>query len=190
MGKKLFITGIPTGGKSYLAKKIAEKINGVYVSLDDMRDELAKQEKYKKWVNFYRDKDEYEYYTKTTPQDQWQNLVNQAEGMWKGVLEKISQYQKEERCVIFEGVNILPHLAHKDLSMPGICIIGRSEKEIFERIKIEHRWGSIEELQKMEAKEFFNVQRPRYKEEAEKYGYKVFNTADDAWGYALEILNK
>ena len=63
MGKRIFITGIPTAGKSYLAEKLAEKVGGICVSIDDIREELVKDERYKKWVNFYLDQDEYDYYT-------------------------------------------------------------------------------------------------------------------------------
>jgi predicted kinase len=37
VGKRLFITGIPTSGKSYLAKILAEKVGGIAVIFDDFR---------------------------------------------------------------------------------------------------------------------------------------------------------
>ena len=188
--KRIFITGIPTAGKSYLAKKLAEEVGGICVSIDDFREELTKDEKYKKWVNFYLDQDEYIYYTTTTYDEQWVNLVKQSEGFWSGVLAKIKEYDKEDRPIIFEGVNILPHLAHKDLQIPGIAIIGRSFDETLERNIKEPRWGATEELQKLEAEAFFNGERPHYREESEKYGYKIFETPDEAWEVALSLLIK
>lgn len=188
--KRIFITGIPTAGKFYLAKKLAEKVGGVCVSIDDFREDLSKKdERYKKWVNFYLDQDEYTYYTTTNYNEQWNNLVKQSEGFWQGVLEKIHQYDMERKPIIFEGVNILPHLAHKDLNMPGIILIGRSFEETLERNRKDPRWGNTEELQKLEADAFFCGERPRYKEEAEKYGYKVFETPDDTWDSALAFLS-
>lgn len=186
--KKIFITGIPTAGKSYLAKKLAEKVGGICVSIDDFREELTKDERYKKWVNFYLDQDEHTYYTTTTHEEQWANLVKQSEGFWPGVLVRLAKYADEDRPVIFEGVNILPHLAHRDLHIPGIAIIGRSFEETFERNKKEPRWGATEELQKLEADAFFNGERPHYKDEAEKLGYPVFETPDEAWATAVQIL--
>lgn len=91
--------------------------------------------------------------------------------------------------MIFEGVNILPHLAYKDLQIPGIAILGKSSEEILERNKQEPRWGETEELQKLEADAFFNGERPYYKKEAEKYGYPAFETPDEAWDTAINILN-
>ncbi|MCK9273372.1 zeta toxin family protein, partial [Candidatus Gracilibacteria bacterium] len=80
--KNIFITGIPTSGKSYLAKKLSEKIGAKVVHLDDLRESLSTNETYKKWTNFYLDQDEETYLMKTTPEQKWQDLVNQSEGLW------------------------------------------------------------------------------------------------------------
>ena len=186
--RRIFITGIPTAGKSFLAKKLAKEVGGVCVSVDDMREELSKDERCKKWVNFYLDQDENSYYTTTTYDEQWQNLVAQSEGLWPGILTGFAQYADEDRPVIFEGVHILPHLAHRDLQIPGVAIIGRSLEETLERNKRDPRWGTTEELQKLEAGAFFNGERPHYKDDAERYGYPVFETPDDAWTTSIKIL--
>ncbi len=180
---------MPTAGKSYLAKKLAEAVGGICVSIDDFREDLTEDERYRKWVNFYLDQDEYTYYTTTSHDKRWEDLTKQSEEFWPGVLKKIHQYDDESKPVIFEGVNIMPHLAHRDLKMEGITIIGKSFKETLERNKKEPRWGKTEELQKLEADAFFNGERPRYKEESEKYGYAVFETADKAWDTALALLS-
>lgn len=171
-----------------MAKKLAKEVGGVCVSVDDMREELSKDERCKKWVNFYLDQDENSYYTTTTYDEQWQNLVAQSEGLWPGILTGFAQYADEDRPVIFEGVHILPHLAHRDLQIPGVAIIGRSLEETLERNKRDPRWGTTEELQKLEAGAFFNGERPHYKDDAERYGYPVFETPDDAWTTSIKIL--
>ncbi len=178
---KLFITGIPASGKSYLAKKIADHIGGIVVSTDDLREEMHNDSRYKKWVNFYLDRDEKTYYTTTSPENQWRHLVAQSEGMWPFILEKINSYTGADKPVIFEGVNILPHLAKRDLEFLGVMIIGKSREIILDRIKADHRWGNTEELWNLEVDSFFNIERPQYKKEAEKYGYKIFETADEAF---------
>lgn len=186
--KRLFITGIPAAGKSYLGKKLIKEVGGICVSVDDIREDLAKDERYKKWVNYYLDQDEYKYYTTTNYDKQWKNLVAQSENLWSGILAGLAKYADEARPVIFEGVNILPHLAHRDLRIPGVAVIGRSFEETLERNVKEPRWGKTEKLQKLEADAFFNGERPHYKEEAEKYGYPVFETPDDARATAIQIL--
>ena len=186
--KRLFITGIPTSGKSYLAKKLASEIDGIVVCLDDFRENLVSDSRYKKWVNFYLDQNESVYLEKTDPDALWQNLVVQSEGLWPVFAEKIHLYRSEEKPVIFESVNILPHLAHKHLEISGIVLLGASLKETLARNKKNPRWGDTAQLQELEARVFFNVERPRYKMEAERYGYPTFETADAAFKTALNFL--
>ena len=186
--KAIFITGIPASGKSYLAERLARELGGIHVELDDFREDLVKNEKYKKWVNFYLDQDEKDYYTNASPEAQWNNLVQQSENIWHGILEKINSYRTEVKPVIFECVNILPHLAKKDLDFEGIVLLGPSLVEILERNKKDPRWGSTEELQKMETESFWNIERPMYKKEAEKCGYKTFEDNEEAFGYARGLL--
>lgn len=189
-GPRLFISGIPTSGKSYLAKLLAEKTGGIAVDLDDLRENLANDEKYRKYTNFYLDLDEKEYLTKTSGDKQWENLVAQSEGLWSAFLKEIERHAEETRPVIFECVNILPHLAKRDLNFSGVVLIGSSFDEVLKRNTADPRWGNSLELQTLEAKTFFEIERPRYGAEAEKYGYPVFEKADDAYDLALKILEK
>jgi len=188
-GKRLFITGIPTAGKSHLAKKLAAEVDGIIVLLDDFRETLASRERYKPWVNFYLDQDEETYLTKTTPDDMWKNLVAQSEALWSAFLEKINSYASEQKPVIFECVNILPHLAHQDIEFPGIVLIGDTYEKILERNRMAPRWSAKAHLQELEAKTFFHIERPHYKAEAEKYGYPIFKNSDDAFPVALKLLS-
>ena len=114
-------------------------------------------------------------------------MSRNLEGLWPAFLQEIEKYKNEEKPVIFECVNILPHLAKKDLNFSGIVLIGRSYEEILERNKKSPRWGSTPELQELEAKLFFEVERPRYRAEAEKYEYDFFEDYNLAFKKA-EIL--
>ncbi|MES2471188.1 MAG: hypothetical protein V4526_03075 [Patescibacteria group bacterium] len=187
-GKRLFITGIPTSGKSYLAKKLAAEVGGDAILLDDYREVISSDERYGKWVTLFWDQDEKTYLTTTSPEKDWANIVAQSEGIWPAFLEKIDSYKDETKPIIFECVNILPHLAKRDLYFPGIALIGSSYEDTLARNKKEPRWGKTEELQVLEAKLFFEMERPYYKAEAEKYGYPVFEKADDAFEDALKLL--
>ncbi len=187
-GKRLFITGIPTSGKSYLARQLSEKVGGITVSLDDFREDLAGNDQYKKWTNFYLDVDEKEYLTKTNSLKQWENLVAQSEGLWPAFLEKINEYAGEEKPVIFECINMLPHIAKKYLDFSGIVLIGKSYEEILQRNIQDPRWGETLELQELEAKTFFEIERPQYKAEAEKYGYEFFEDYDLAFQKAEDLI--
>lgn len=189
-GKRLVITGIPTSGKSYLAKLLAEKVDGLAILLDDFREDLSADDDYKKWTNFYLDQDEKTYLTTISSENQWNNLVVQSEGLWPAFLNEISKFKDELKPVIFECVNLLPHLVNKDLDFECVVLIGSTYDETFERNKKEPRWGNTLELQELEAKYFFYVERPHYKEEALKYGYPIFERADDAVDYCVNILRK
>lgn len=184
----LFISGIPASGKTYLAKEISNKSGAFYLSIDNLRKEMAKDSKLLSWVNFYWDKNEKEYYEKTSCEKQWDNLVKQSKALWPFILNKIDEVKNTHASAIFEGVNILPQLAKKDLDFQGIYLLGESEEKILERIKAEPRWGQYEQLQKLEAKAFFNCERKKYKEEAEKYSYKCFITTDEANTYLQEFF--
>jgi len=185
---KLFITGIPTAGKSYLAKKLAEVADGVAVNMDDYRESLISDKRYQAWVNFYRNQNEEEYLKTTSPDKMWEDLVAQSEALWPAFLKKIAEYENVEQPIIFECVNLLPHLAKRDLPFPGIALIGKSYEEVLERNKMDPRWGKDPKIQELESKIFFEVERPRYESEAKKYGYPIFKTADKAFEPALKLI--
>lgn len=186
--KYAFITGIPTSGKSWLGKKLATELGIRYVSVDAIRDEVMNDPAFEEWVNFYWKQDEKAYYETTTPDQQWQDLVKQSEALWALIRGKIEEVVASGASAIFEGVNILPHLAARDLEFPGIVLLGASFEETFERNKKTPRWGATEDLQRLEADEFFNVQRPRYEQAAEQYGYKSFTDINEAEQALREML--
>lgn len=176
----VFISGIPASGKSFLAEKIAQKIGAFHLDTDTLREEMVKDPAIEPWINFYWKLDEKKYLTETPCYEQWQNLVKQSEAFWPTILEKIKKIKKTHQSAIFESVNILPHLAKRDLDFPGIVLLGESVEQIFERNKKNPRWGKTEELQRLEAEIFFNCERGNYKKEAEKYGFKTFTDSIEA----------
>ena len=188
--KYLFISGIPTAGKSYLAERVAQKTNSLHIDIDDLREEMSKNPNLKSWVNFFSDKNEEKYWNTITLEEHWSNLLKQSEAFWPTILEKIHKIQQTGEDAIFEGVNILPHLAHKDLDFPGIVLLGESESAVFERCKRDPRWGKTAELQKKEAEWFFVHEGKKYKEEANKYGYQVFTNAEEAEKELLKLMGK
>lgn len=50
---KIFITGIPTAGKTYLANKIVRTTGGFCLETDTLRDALVKKPEYNKWADFF-----------------------------------------------------------------------------------------------------------------------------------------
>lgn len=186
----VFISGIPASGKSYLANKIAKITGAQHIKIDDWREEIRKSSELEKWVDFFWNQDEKEYWKTTSCDQQWENLRKQSEAFWPIFLQKIKEIQGSGKDAIFEGVNILPHLAHRDLDFGGIFLLGESFEIILERNKKDPRWGETNELQTLEAEAFWNCERPKYKHEAEKYGFKTFSDPLLAEKALLEILQK
>ncbi|MFA6353573.1 MAG: hypothetical protein WCW93_01430 [Candidatus Paceibacterota bacterium] len=185
-GKRLIITGIPTIGKTNLAKQLAEAVGGICVSSEEIRNYLRSNPKYTATTYFWKDKNKRAYYIKTPYNQQWKNLVTQSEQLWEGVLEKINSYKDEERPVIFEGVGMLPHLVHQDLDFPCVVIIGINLKEVIEANKERPEWDS-EELE-LQSVALFLGDQPYFKKEAEKYNYPVFKNDSETLKEALKIL--
>lgn len=185
----VFIGGIPASGKSYLARKIAEKTGAFQLDIDTLRKEMSIDPQLEYWVNFFWNQNEHDYLTKTPCEDHWQNLVKQSEAFWPTILKRIKEVMESNKSAIFEGVNILPHLAKRDLNFAGVYLLGESFEQILERNKENPRWGQTEEVQKLEAELFFSCERPKYKEEAEKYSYKTFDNSELAEQEVLKLLN-
>lgn len=186
---KLFITGIPTAGKSYLAKKLKDELGAKHVELDDLREGLISHPEYGKWISFYYNQDERMYLENTSPEDKWKHLVKQSEEIWPVFKEEIKKYNDEEGLVVFESVNLLPHLIQRDFpESKQIVLIGESLELTYKRNQESPRWGDTDELQKLEADNFFNVERPRYIEAAKNNNLPVFESADDAFDYIVNSL--
>ncbi len=188
----IFIGGIPASGKTYLAKKISEESEAFHVNLDTLRKEMRNNPQLIYWTDFFFNQDEEKYLDlkQTSYENHWQNIVKQSEAFWPTIMKKVNEIKKNYPSAIFEGVNILPHLAKKDFDFPGIFLLGESFEQIFERNKQNPRWGQTEKLQKKEAELFFNCDGPKYKEEAGKYGYKTFTSSENAERELMSLLVK
>ncbi|TSC71514.1 MAG: Uncharacterized protein G01um101448_1152 [Parcubacteria group bacterium Gr01-1014_48] len=187
--KHTFISGIPTSGKSFLAAKIAREHHVFHVDMDELRVKMAKDSELKKWVEFFADQDEEQYWKSTNCEQDWQNLVRQSEAFWPTFLKKISDVIAEGKPAVFESVNILPHLAKRDLSFPGIYLLGESFGVTFQRNKEDSRWGKTKALQQKEAEMFFYCEGEMYHKEAERCGYKTFRDITLAEREVLSLLS-
>ncbi len=188
--RRLFITGNPTAGKSTLAKRLAEVAGATVFHCDRVRDEIGKDDRYRPLVNFYLDQDEQTYIDSTTPDERWAHLVAQSEGMWPPTKEWIDAKSRDAAApLVFESVNLLPHLIARDFPGEPICaVVSGSLDDVLARLAADPRWGSTPELQALEAEHFFNVEAPRYRALAEAHGWPVFTSADEALPWCLSHL--
>lgn len=178
----VFIGGTPAAGKTFTSKKFIKKSDKKIhlVSIDDLRNDFAKDPKIKYWVDYFWNQDEVEYWKSITHEKAIQELVEQSEAFWPLVLEVIVETKKNYEHAIFEGVNILPRLAHKDLNFPGFFLVCEDYKTILDRNIKAPRWGNTRELQELETKHFIEDDVRFIKEEAKKFNYKVFNNEKEA----------
>jgi len=178
----VFIGGTPTSGKSFLALQFAHnsKLDIGVLNIDDFREVFAEDDKLKKWVEIYDKKDEKEFWKTVSYREEAKILIKQSEAFFPKILELFKAAISQHDHVIIEGVSILPHLAKKHFDFPGFFLINDHYALILQRLKEHPRWGKTEELQRLEAKCFVKLDVRLIKEEAEKYGYKVFNNPDDA----------
>ncbi len=178
--KYAFISGTPTAGKSFLAKKIADKIGAIHVEIDLLREVMAKDPKLKPWVNWYTDQDEEEYLKKTNNNDGWIHLKNQSEAYWPTIEKKVAEIKKTGKKAVFEGYNLLPHLVSKYFDFGGIYLAAPKPAEILRRIKMKKRWGDEDKLHQMEVKFFVECFDCNFRKDAQKYGYKYFTNPIEA----------
>ena len=174
-----FISGIPTAGKSYLGKKLAEEMGIVWIALDDFREEMKKDPVTEYWVNFYWNQDPATYFATTSYEQQWEDHVKQSEAFWAPTKAYMESVMADHDAVVFEGVNLLPHLV-RELPFKGVYLLGRSLEETIERNRREPRWSKDAEIQKIEAEHFYGCQGPHFRSEAEKYGYKSYTDTAEA----------
>lgn len=127
-----FISGIPASGKSYLAARVAKIVGIQHIGIDDWKKEMEENPELKKWIDFFWNKNESEYWDKTGYEEHWQNIVKQSEALWSDIIKKIRKVVKSGKPAIFEGVNILPHLARRDLDFEGLVLLGESFEKILE----------------------------------------------------------
>lgn len=203
---RIFITGIPTAGKSYLARRLARTTGGYCLETDNLREELKNDPELGKWARFFEEENELAYYADNDPQKQWAILSEVHERIWPGVLRKIRAYEAgriplrsriaafirkpfaRNRPLIFEGINILPHLAKKDLVFPGVVLVAESFEEVLGRNRQRPRWGKTPEMIEMSARAFWFVERPHYVAEAKKSGYPIFEDANQAFDAIIAMM--
>ena len=190
--KAIFITGLPTTGKSYLAGRIADVTGGIILKLDDLKITLSKDPRYEAFVNFYFNKDEKEYYTTGTPETFVKDLLWQSRGLWPAFCEAIQKTLATagDRLVIVESVNLLPELVRADFGTEVHCLVllGESKEKILERLALDPRWGNTPDLQELEAENFWNTESPFYASQAEQFRAVCVRNADEGWEYCAKIL--
>jgi 2-phosphoglycerate kinase len=176
----VFVGGTPAAGKSFTVKKFIRNtgLDIYHSSTDDLREGMKKDPDLEKWANLFWNMNEMDYWKNSSFEENSELLIKQSEAFFPVILKHVSEIKLRHKNAIFEGVNLLPHLVKKHFDFPGFFLTSENFDKILQRIKESPRWGETEELQKLEAKYFIEYDARFIKEEADKYGYKVFNDSD------------
>lgn len=189
----IFITGIPTVGKSTLAKKLAAEFGMEIFCTDVAHKEWRDDPELVAWLDFFRNQNETLYWQNTSADQDWKNLVQQSHALWPRIKAPIERALVSKTPTIFEGVNLLPSLVKKDFpQIPGIVLINTNPDTFFARNRQHPRWGRTETLQRQEANAFALEQSPRYAKEGQAAGYWIFEESDEGEVFTspLIVLNK
>ena len=188
--RSAFITGHPTAGKTWLAKKVCERTGAIHVGLDDLRAGMMEDSKLRSWARFFLDLDERGYWRDNSCQQHWTNVVAQAEAFWPVYRGRIQEILKDQSPAVFESIALLPHLVVRELSLPGICLSLTSFRDVLERSMRAPRWEATRELQEIESHMIYECERPAYEREAEKHGVPVFTDVLLAEEALVEMMIK
>ena len=177
-----FIGGSPTAGKSHLANKFISQSNYdiLHVKTDDIRRSLSNDPSLSKWVKFFSNQDELQYWKETTPTEHVKFFLMQSKALWSEILNVINIKMESNEHVIFEGISIIPELARKYLNFTGFYIIPPNKETIYTRLLAHSRWGKTNDLKRLESQAFFNGYNKFFINSARKYGYKVFKDINEA----------
>jgi 2-phosphoglycerate kinase len=107
----ILVGGMPTAGKSTVAKALADYFSLPWISTDHIRiimREVVNRDEYPKLFN---PKD---YLEKMSPSEIVQLKIDQAEAIWVAVRRLIKDDYTWREGFIVEGVNILPRLVQQD----------------------------------------------------------------------------
>ena len=125
MNKIILIGGAPTNGKSYIARKLSEKLNLPWISTDTIREvmrKIVRPDDYPRLFKFAGQEITAENYLSThTPQQIVDSQNEESEVVWKGIKAFIEE-DYVWKTFIVEGVAILPHLV-KELDQSKVRIL-------------------------------------------------------------------
>ncbi len=117
MGKIILIGGSPTAGKSYTARKIAEKLKMPWISTDTIREQMREIVRKKDYPALFLHAEAtpemgVDFLNKNTCEEIVKIANEESTDVWKGVKEVLETDHVWDSYII-EGVAILPHLVFK-----------------------------------------------------------------------------
>ena len=112
------IGGAPTLGKSTLAQMLSQYLGIPWISTDQIRDIMRRAAKREDFPQLFpmEDSNAERFFATFSAQEIVQMEIKQGEAAWTGIVEFIENDYTWNDGFIIEGVNILPHLVHRDFA--------------------------------------------------------------------------
>lgn len=197
MKKIILIGGAPTVGKSYTARKIAEKLKLPWISTDTIREQMRKIVKKEDYPNLFTHANATsnlatEYLTKNSAQDIVNHQNIESKDVWKGTKAFI-ETDYVWNSFLIEGIAILPELIsqlkEKENVIPIFLIddnLERIRKTIFTRGLWDDADKYPDNLKEKEI-EWVIAFNSFIKQEAKKYNYQTIEIGNQK-DYLAKIL--
>lgn len=152
----VIIGGIPTAGKSSLARRIAKNRSMDYVSTDMITRIIftVATKKQAPWVHFFRKQDPNAYFLKITPARFVQEFKKEAREVRKGVMGFLTQNKAlAESGAVVEGAALLPDIAaelKKKFQARTLFLTAHSKEEVSANIHKRGLWTTAARAQEKE----------------------------------------
>lgn len=112
----ILIGGMPTAGKSTIAREMSRLLNMPWISTEQIREIMMSvaDSKVKRFLTFSDGMSAEEYFNLYSPQQIAQNEYDQSIATWPGIEAIIHNNRTWRDGVIIEGSNILPKFAYEE----------------------------------------------------------------------------
>lgn len=176
----ILIGGAPTVGKSTLAKKIAQELGLPWISTDQIRGVLKSVADRQKYPELFHSTGltAEEFLTQYSASEVAKMEYDQATEVWPGVRALIDNDSDWQDGCVVEGVNIVPHLVHRDYAnsdvVKAIFVCDDDAEQIRQVVFDRGLYGAASTYSdsvKDTEVEWVGLFNTKIKNEADRYGY-------------------
>lgn len=197
MNKIILIGGAPTAGKSYAARKLAERLNLPWISTDTIREQMRKLVRKEDYPDLFHHAEAtadmaVEFLTHNTPEEIVQHQNQESVEVWRGV-KALIETDYVWKSFIVEGVAILPNLAaelmKENQDVKTAFLMDENIQRIRESIFTRGLWDDASkypDVVKEKEVEWVIAFNKWIKEEAAKYNLPFIQVGDRE-SYLLEL---
>lgn len=184
MGKIILIGGSPTAGKSYTARKIAERFKMPWISTDTIREQMREIVRKKDYPALFLHAEAtpemgVDFLNKNTCEEIVKIVNKESVDVWKGV-KAVLETDYVWGSYIIEGVAILPHLVSKFIknkdNVKVLFLVDEDIKRVRKKIFTRGLWDAASKYPddvKEKEVEWVVAFNEYIKKEAKKYGFPV-----------------